>query len=37
MKCPLLVNTPEEDFQYSDLVTLLGALHALYVPLEVRM
>ncbi|XP_078421665.1 putative aminopeptidase W07G4.4 [Cetorhinus maximus] len=33
---PILVCPPEEFFQEAPLVTLLGALHALYVPLEIR-
>ncbi|XP_076048476.1 dipeptidase B [Oratosquilla oratoria] len=36
MKAPLLVRAPDSSFEHADLVTLLGALHALYVPLEVR-
>lgn len=33
---PLLVRGPDQAFPQADLVTLLGALHALYVPLEIR-
>ncbi|XP_042241963.1 putative aminopeptidase W07G4.4 isoform X1 [Homarus americanus] len=36
MKRPLLVRAPDQSFQHADLITLLGALHALYVPIEVR-
>nr|XP_045606702.1 putative aminopeptidase W07G4.4 isoform X2 [Procambarus clarkii] len=36
MKRPLLVRAPDQSFPHADLVTLLGALHALYVPLEIR-
>ncbi|KAK8751180.1 hypothetical protein OTU49_013288, partial [Cherax quadricarinatus] len=34
MKSPLLVRAQDQSFPHADLVTLLGALHALYVPLE---
>jgi len=33
---PLLVRAPDNTFPDADLVTLCGALHALYVPIEVR-
>ncbi|XP_043537305.1 putative aminopeptidase W07G4.4 [Chiloscyllium plagiosum] len=36
MMKPLLVCPPDELFKEAPLVTLLGALHALYVPLEIR-
>ncbi|XP_066964452.1 putative aminopeptidase W07G4.4 isoform X1 [Macrobrachium rosenbergii] len=36
IKRPLLVHVPDQSYQHADLVTLLGALHALYVPLEIR-
>ncbi|XP_020284550.1 putative aminopeptidase W07G4.4 [Pseudomyrmex gracilis] len=36
VKCPLLVLLSDERFENVELVTLLGALEALYVPLEVR-
>lgn len=36
VKKPLLVRAPENTFPDADLVTLCGALHALYVPIEVR-
>lgn len=36
MKRPLLVRASDQAFPQADLVTLLGALHALYVPLEIR-
>ncbi|XP_014221946.1 putative aminopeptidase W07G4.4 isoform X1 [Trichogramma pretiosum] len=36
VKCPLLVLLPDSRFENVELVTLLGALEALYVPLEVR-
>ncbi|XP_006007579.1 putative aminopeptidase W07G4.4 [Latimeria chalumnae] len=36
MKHPLLVHPPDDSFEEASLVTLLGALHALYVPLEIR-
>ncbi|XP_071532869.1 putative aminopeptidase W07G4.4 isoform X2 [Panulirus ornatus] len=36
IKRPLLVRAKDQSFPHADLVTLLGALHALYVPLEVR-
>lgn len=35
-KKPLLVQPSDKTFDKSDCVTLLGALHALYVPLEIR-
>ncbi|XP_011880685.1 PREDICTED: putative aminopeptidase W07G4.4 isoform X3 [Vollenhovia emeryi] len=35
-KCPLLVLLPDDRFENVELVTLLGALEGLYVPLEVR-
>ncbi|KYM94413.1 Putative aminopeptidase W07G4.4 [Cyphomyrmex costatus] len=36
VKCPLLVLLPDDRFENVELVTLLGALEGLYVPLEVR-
>lgn len=36
VKSPLLVLLPDDRFENVELVTLLGALEALYVPLEVR-
>merc|ERR1719370_2752896 len=33
---PLLVRAPDNTFPNADLVTLCGALHSLYVPIEVR-
>lgn len=36
VRCPLLVLLPDSRFENTELVTLLGALQALYVPLEVR-
>ncbi|XP_067857223.1 putative aminopeptidase W07G4.4 isoform X2 [Heptranchias perlo] len=33
---PILICPPEELFKEASLVTVLGALHALYVPLEIR-
>ncbi|XP_047475065.1 putative aminopeptidase W07G4.4 isoform X1 [Penaeus chinensis] len=36
VKRPLLIRAPDQSFKHADLVTLLGALHALYVPLEIR-
>ncbi|KAL0105085.1 hypothetical protein PUN28_016616 [Cardiocondyla obscurior] len=36
VKCPLLALQPDERFENVELVTLLGALETLYVPLEVR-
>ncbi|MBN3294979.1 YH24 aminopeptidase, partial [Amia calva] len=36
MKRPLLVCPPHSDYKESPLVAVMGALHALYVPLEVR-
>ncbi|XP_041087938.1 putative aminopeptidase W07G4.4 [Polyodon spathula] len=36
MQSPLLVCPPHSTFKESTLVSVLGALHALYVPLEVR-
>ncbi|XP_011703642.1 PREDICTED: putative aminopeptidase W07G4.4 isoform X2 [Wasmannia auropunctata] len=36
VKCPLLVLLPDDRFENVELVTLLGALESLYVPLEVR-
>jgi len=35
-KAPLLVRAPDKTFENADLVTILGALQALYVPIEVR-
>ncbi|XP_037088556.1 putative aminopeptidase W07G4.4 [Pollicipes pollicipes] len=35
-RAPLLVTVPYPKYQYSTLNSLLGALHALYVPIEVR-
>lgn len=35
MQRPLLACVPDQTFPHADLVALLGALHALYVPLEV--
>ncbi|KAK7109356.1 hypothetical protein V1264_013409 [Littorina saxatilis] len=35
-KKPLLVRAPDDSFPKADYVTILGALHALYVPLEIR-
>lgn len=35
-KAPILVRAPDRSFKNADLVTVLGALHAIYVPLEVR-
>lgn len=36
MQRPLLVSPPHKDYKNSTLVAALGALHALYMPLEVR-
>ncbi|XP_014601103.1 PREDICTED: putative aminopeptidase W07G4.4 [Polistes canadensis] len=36
VRCPLLVLLPDVRFENVELVTLLGALEGLYVPLEVR-
>ncbi|XP_061585434.1 putative aminopeptidase W07G4.4 [Cololabis saira] len=36
MQRPLLVCPPHKDYKNSTLVAVLGALHALYMPLEVR-
>lgn len=36
MQRPLLACAPDQTFPHADLVALLGALHALYVPLEIR-
>ncbi|XP_014212859.1 putative aminopeptidase W07G4.4 [Copidosoma floridanum] len=36
MKSPLLILLPDTRYKHTELVTLLGALEALYVPLEVR-
>ncbi|XP_058793754.1 putative aminopeptidase W07G4.4 [Phymastichus coffea] len=36
VRCPLLVLLPDSRFENVELVTLLGALEALYVPLEIR-
>ncbi|KAK0183044.1 hypothetical protein PV327_001122 [Microctonus hyperodae] len=36
VRCPMIVLQPDLRFENAELVTLLGALEALYVPLEVR-
>jgi len=35
-KSPLLFSVPSSTYKYADLAAVLGALHALYVPLEIR-
>ncbi|GAB1598632.1 putative aminopeptidase W07G4.4 [Argonauta hians] len=35
-KCPLLVPVVKDSFEHSHRVAILGALHALYVPIEIR-
>ncbi len=35
MKKPLIVTSPHERYPKAELATLIGALHALYVPIEV--
>lgn len=36
MKSPLIITTPHEDYANAELVSLLGALHPIYVPLNIR-
>ncbi|GAB6025006.1 Cytosol aminopeptidase, catalytic domain [Chamberlinius hualienensis] len=35
-KSPLLVRAPDDSFEKADLVSILSALHAVYVPIETR-